>query len=196
MRSVPAAIRTPQNASRTARQANAAVARSRRPALGTHKLANVATSPKAVVGKRRVRAGRHEDSQEVSQLWCLQALWQAQLLCLRRRTKSPKPVIAIRSPHPELNRGPRPYQVFCSQRCGTHLGPPSETRQIMVWCAHLARASRPRQGWLRSNSHRRKCRFGPVGRPLQLRGARGPRHAGGDSRLPNDANGRACARRA
>ena len=50
------------------------------------------------------------------------------------------------SPHPELNRGPRPYQVFCSQRCGTHLGTPSETRQIMVWCAHLAGGSRPRTG--------------------------------------------------
>ena len=38
------------------------------------------------------------------------------------------------SPHPELNRGPRPYQGFRSQRCGTHLGTPSETRQVMVWC--------------------------------------------------------------
>ena len=38
------------------------------------------------------------------------------------------------SPHPDLNRRPRSYQLFRCQRCGTYQETASETHQIMVWC--------------------------------------------------------------
>ena len=38
------------------------------------------------------------------------------------------------SPHPDLNRRPRSYQGFRSQRCGTYQNTASETHHIMVWC--------------------------------------------------------------
>ncbi len=38
------------------------------------------------------------------------------------------------SPHPDLNRRPRSYQLFRCQRCGTYQETASETHQIVVWC--------------------------------------------------------------
>ena len=70
----------------------------------------------------------------VSQLWCGQALWQDVRRAHQLQLQAAESVSLAWSPHPELNRGPRPYQGFCSQRCGAHLETASETRPIMVWC--------------------------------------------------------------
>jgi len=83
---------------------------------------------------RAQRIGARDDrTHEASRSSCGQTLWQDRMLRVRRRAKLPKPGYAFRSPHPELNRGPRPYRGLRSQRCGAHLGDPSETPQFPEW---------------------------------------------------------------
>ncbi len=133
-----------------------------------------ASSPRRRSGKQKVELGvnrpcrgatglRNEETEEVSQLWCGQALWQAQLLRLRRRTKAPKPVNLGWSPHPELNRRPRSYQerALPTELCGPGAKPRSVKRRGGAWARRRGLAAPPRRGHpaIRWATRRSRCRL-------------------------------------